>query len=182
MSRAIRVGGEFSSEASCGIIKIRLIYGSRNTNVEHCSDYQWLNCRPFEPRTSHYIARSNTSGPGSSQPLFLLLLCCNCWSDADARYCCLCLTILVLSTYAIKLNEFTVFIGTFLQILPEADVIFIGKQKKRMFWKSDRMTINDYSNPPLVSSLAFRILPSPPSFRSRLASSGKPAARISYTR
>jgi len=60
------VGGESWNEAFCGVIKIRLIYGSRNTNVEHCSDYQQLNCRPFGPRTSHYTAYSNKSGSGSS--------------------------------------------------------------------------------------------------------------------
>lgn len=55
-----------SRVASRGVIKIRLIYGSRNTNVEHYSDYQWLNCRPFGPRTSHYAAHRNKSATEQS--------------------------------------------------------------------------------------------------------------------
>jgi len=40
-------------------------------------------------------------------------------------------------------------------------MILMGRQEERLFQKRDRMTINDYSNPPLASSLAFRVLPSP---------------------
>jgi len=68
-SRRAWAARSLESRPARGVIKIRLIYAGRNTNVEHCSDYQWLNCRPFGPRESHYAARRNKSGPANAARL-----------------------------------------------------------------------------------------------------------------
>lgn len=87
MSRTTRVGGESLKRVSSsrGVIKIRLIYGGRNTNVEHCWDYRRLNCHSFGRGTSHYATHRNKSGQLGAFLLSLFPCCfrCNCSNDVD---------------------------------------------------------------------------------------------------
>lgn len=142
----IRVGGEslkrvFLSRAA---IKIRLIYGGRNTNVEHCWDYRRLNCHSLGRGTSHYAARRNKSGQlGAFLPASFFAASAVIARTRYRRWWCSDFSNLCFSQWYSRVN------------LP--GYLFIKLETGNIFRKRDRMRIDDYSKPSLASPLAFRI-------------------------